>query len=58
MTFSEALQELMNGSKVKNNSWTHGYIMLDYLGYAICEDNNNYVINKHDFDSTWSVYDK
>ena len=58
MTFKEALQAMLNGSKVRNNNWKDSYIFLDTSGYIADEDGNDYDISRYDFDSTWSVYDK
>ena len=49
---------MLNGSKVRNNSWEAGYIFLDALGYITDEDENDYLISRYDFDSTWSVCDE
>lgn len=58
MTFIEALQAMLNGSKVRNDNWEYGYIFMDALGYIADDDGNDYDISRYDFDGTWSVYNE
>lgn len=57
MTFSEAMDALLDGNKVRQLYWRGaGYIMLDSHDHIIDILGNIYIIDKTDLTASWEVY--
>ena len=56
MTFSEALQAMLDGKKVKRSNTTgYGYIMLDDEGNVVGNTGSPFSLSKKDFVADWEI---
>lgn len=56
MTFSEAVQAMLDGKKVKRaNSTGFDYVTLDKDDDVVCSNGNLYTFNKKDFIADWEI---
>lgn len=56
MTFSEAVQAMLDGEKVKRSSSTvFDYVVIDKDGDVVCSNGNIYTFSKTDFVADWEI---
>lgn len=58
MTFSEAVQAMLDGKKVKRSNTTgvcYDYVMLDKDDDVVCSNGNLYTFSKKDFVADWKI---